>query len=441
GGGGGGGGIGGLGGGAILGETHVDVPVGPTFPDDTLGATEALTLAAGAAHLSYDSVRDQATLDGNAAARWQRIIERTRMGYRLEIDADAAGGAIRYQGGGDPEPSTARLFVLSTTALAEGHFYAGPQFYGLTEAALGLSVNNAKTNPPGGGNTDSRTYLNADVHAAIGGGFGRMLDLGEALRLRRIERVLQHQRLLGRPITGDLAAKVMRAWWALRGELGLHRRLLVTIALLREAGALLGEPDASTTYQLLEVLRDGALDHRPSGLDVQVAVAESYLMRDDDLGADEGRAESVLVRARYGRQLASTVQELVGEASGRLRILAPDGEAAPWEVRATAAWRRYVYGDHFDPIGAFEVTAELGASDADVDGTPFAGVAERIGGGVGWMWIPSRASRFRLAANAALESGELFVGASFEATYGLLDAAFVGGSAYDAMGSPNSPAK
>jgi hypothetical protein len=268
-----------------------------------------------------------------------------------------------------------------------------------------------------------------------------MLDLGEALRLRRIEKVLQRTRLLGRPISGDLAEKVLRSWWALRGELGMHRRLLVTIALLREAGVMLGEPDASTTYQLLEVLRDGALVHRPDGLDVSLAVAETYAVRDDDLGADDGRAETVLVRARYGKQLASTVQELVGQGTARLRILAPDGETSPWSANATAAWRRWVYGDHFDPVGAFEITAEVGASDLDLDGTPFEGSAYRVGGGVGWIWIPNRASRFRLAATGAMESGELFIGASFEATYGLLDAAFVGSSAYDAIGDAPSSGK
>lgn len=316
--------------------------------------------------------------------------------------------------------------------------YVGGQVYGLVEGALGLGVANSKTNPPGAGNTVSATYLNADLHLAIGGGWGRILDVGEVLRLRRIEKVLERQKLLGRPITGDLAEKVQRAWWALRGEVGAHRRLLATIALLREAGVMLEEPDPSTTYQLLEVLRDGQLVHRPSGFDLRLAVAESYLMRDDDLFLEEGRVETVLASARYGQQLSSTVQEIVGEASARLRVLAPDGALSPWSVRAAAAWRRHVYSDVFDPVGVLEISAEVGASDTDVADGAFSGVATRIGGGVGWSWIPNRASRFRLAGNAAMESGELFVGATFEATYGLLDGVFAGASAWRSFGSGGS---
>jgi hypothetical protein len=136
----------------------------------------------------------------------------------------------------------------------------------------------------------------------------------------------------------------------------------------------------------------------------------------------DGRIESLLARARYGRQLASTTTELVGEGFARLRVLAGD-DPAPWSAGAAAAWRSFVYSDHFDPIGALEFVAEAGISDDDSDQI---GLATRLGGGVGWLWVPNRASQFRLRANLAIESGEIFIGATFEATYGLLDVGFVG---------------
>ena len=74
-----------------------------------------------------------------------------------------------------------------------------------------------------------------------------------------------------------------------------------------------------------------------------------------------------------------------------------------------------------DPIGALEITAQLGASDDDLDQTD---LGTRVGGSVGWLWTPNRASRFRVAASVVIDAGELFVGATFDAQYGWLDASY-----------------
>ncbi len=54
----------------------------------------------------------------------------------------------------------------------------------------------------------------------------------------------------------------------------------------------------------------------------------------------------------------------------------------------------------------------------------------RSGGRIGWLWAPSRFNRFRLSASVAVEAGEIFVGANFEASYGFLDVGFIGRGAY-----------
>jgi hypothetical protein len=50
----------------------------------------------------------------------------------------------------------------------------------------------------------------------------------------------------------------------------------------------------------------------------------------------------------------------------------------------------------------------------------------RIGGQLGFTHWLNQTSGLRLAATAAIDSGELFVGAQLEATYGFLDATFAG---------------
>ena len=89
-------------------------------------------------------------------------------------------------------------------------------------------------------------------------------------------------------------------------------------------------------------------------------------------------------------------------------------------------------------LGALELAGELAIADDDV-GTD---AAARIAGRVGWIWVPNRASTLRAAATVAMESGEYFVGLSFEATYGLLDVGFVGASTYSSLsGASATPAE
>jgi hypothetical protein len=197
---------------------------------------------------------------------------------------------------------------------------------------------------------------------------------------------------------------------------------------------LLGEPDAGTSYKILRILEDGQLNYRPSGFDVSLGVAETYLTRDDDQGLADGRFESALVRGRYGRQNRDGTLEIIGEGAARYRF----GDTNPAAVTASAAWRSYFYAKAFDPIGALEIAGEVGWADDDVAATT---AGRTISARVGWLWAHSRASRFRVSGTAALISGELFIGASLEATYGFLDTGFVGASTYRSLGATAAPAK
>ena len=65
--------------------------------------------------------------------------------------------------------------------------------------------------------------------------------------------------------------------------------------------------------------------------------------------------------------------------------------------------------------------ADLRASDDDeMDGE----IGLRLGGSLGFTWWMNQASGIRLAATAAIDGGELFVGAQLQATYGFLDVTF-----------------
>jgi hypothetical protein len=313
-----------------------------------------------------------------------------------------------------------------------------PQVYGIafgTARLEGSRLTFTDDDDPTADNNDR--WLALDVQLALGGGWGRILDVGTRMRVARIATALERRRALGRPIDDGLARRLQAAWWSLRGELGTHRRLTETVRVLRDAGVLLGEPDAGTTYELLEILEDPALDGRASGLDVHVAFGEGFLERwrypaDEEPGVDnginEGRLEEALLRARFARQLGE-VSDVTGELVARKRLFAPDDPPtpAPWAVAARARWRTFVYGAHFDPKGALDVGAELGLADDDRqvgDPSQDTDLGVRLGGEVGWTMILSRASSVRVAGAVVQDDGELFFGASLEAVYGFLDAGF-----------------
>ncbi len=420
------------GGGDLLGEEPEaeSVPVGPSFPDDLIGAVDRITFALGGARLDYDTVRKEPTIDGDVAFGYERIRQNQRTATFLTLNASSVAGVTDYDGPGESR----RYALVVGSGTGEGRFYLeGASLYGVAAAGLGISVESIKINLMGTDMDLSEVYFGLDAGVAVGGGFGRLLEIGEANRVRRIEAMLRRNRALGRPITGDLAERLLSTWWALRGEQGAHRRLTATIAILREAGVLLGEPDASLTYQILQILLDGQLQRRPSGLDVQLGVAEAYLVRDDALPVEDGRIESVFANARFGRQSGSGENEIVGQATARYRILPEEDDGmgvpdpTPWAVLAQATWRNYFYNTWSDPIGALEIGAEVGAS---TDGFENSDLASRVGGSVGWLFSPNRASQLRVAGQGRLESEEIFVGAVFEARYGFLDAVFVGSSAY-----------
>ncbi len=404
-------------GGALLGGDAQSAPPAPPVVGDALAAYERLTLAAGTANLAYDTVRKRVDFDADVAGLYQKRIEREAMAWGVNLDAHVVAGYINPEGA-----AVSRGLQLDVSADGEARRYTG-KLYGVGKAAIGAQLNYVSDVDAGNpDNTLKDARFTADLQVALGAGYGRVLDIGAAIRVRRLSRALDAARALGKPIDDATAHRLQLGWWALRGERSTYRALVTTVAILREAGILLGEPDAGLSYEILNVLRDSQLYLRPSGFDVQLAFGEGYLERPDDPPAnEEGRVEQLLASAAYGAQLDDDKLELSGTAFGRLRLFAPDDQPAPWAIGATARVRRFAYGDHGDPLGAFDLAAVLQISDDDLMNSQ---LGQRLTGQLGFTWWMNPASGVRLAANVGEDRGALFIGAELQATYGLLDGTF-----------------
>jgi len=396
-----------------------DLPALPELPDDTLAAYDRVTFAGGTASFAYDTGRKRMDGAADLAGLWQHRIEREGMAWGADAGAHLVTGLINPEG-----RAQTRGAQLSVDADGEARFYSGA-VYGVGKAAAALQVDYVSDVDATNAMADFKsTTSQADLDVAIGGGYGRVLDVGAAIRVRRLARTLDAARALGKPIDAATSKKLQLTWWSLRGERSTYQALVATVAILREAGILLGEPDAGLSYEILNVLRDTQLFVRPSGFDVQLTFGEGYLRRPDGLVAAEfenGRVEQLLVNAGYGTQVDDDKLELAGTAFARYRLFADDMAPVPWGAGATAHMTRFTYGDHGDPLGMFDLTGTVLVSSDDRMTTD---KGLRIEGQLGFTMLFNTASGLRLAGSVAEDGGTLFIGANLTATYGLLDAVF-----------------
>jgi hypothetical protein len=416
------------GGGSVLLGTKPsgDALILPELTDDTLAAYERMTFAAGTANLGYDSIRKELDFNADVAGLFQKRIERKSMAWGVDLGAHVVAGMINPNGA-----AQARGAQLDFNGDGEGRIYAG-SIYAVGKGVVAVQENYV-SNEDNNGNTFKETRSAAEFQAAIGGGYGRLLDVGAAIRVRRLQRTLDAARALGKPIDAATSKKLQLAWWSLRGETSTYRALVATVAILREAGILLGEPDAGLAFEILNVLRDSQLFVRPSGFDVNAVFAEDYLRRPQgliDQGFENGRVEQLIVSAGYGQQMNEDKVELAGTAFARLRLFAGDNggnpNPSPWAVGASGHFTRFTYGDHGDPLGAFDLTGtvQLSTDDRPTGMNMRTDKALSAAGELGFTMLINQASGLRLAAQITQDQNTIVIGATLKATYGLLDGTF-----------------
>ena len=391
----------------------------PDLADDTLAAYDRVTFAAGTASVAYDTINKRLDAEGDVQGLWQKRVERESLAWGIDAGGHVVAGFIN-----PPGRAQTRGTEITANADGEARFYAG-QFYGIGRAAAALQIDYVADIDAMNANNDFKQTLSyGDFQAAVGAGFGRELDIGAAIRVRRLAKALDANRALGKPIDAATSRKLQLTWWSLRAERSTYRALLATIAILRDAGVLLGEPDAGVTYEILNVLRDTYLYQRLSGFDANLEFGEGYLRRpagDVANGFENGRVEQLLANVGYGAQLADDKLELVGTAFARLRLFAPMGEPSPYAVGASATATRFTYGDHGDPFGTLDVTGSVTYSSDDQMNVD-SGFA--ITGQIGFTYLINQASGLRIAAQVAENDGSFLIGGTLTATYGLLDGTF-----------------
>jgi hypothetical protein len=404
----------------------VEVPQTSRF-GDVMAQAERWTFGLGSFAVAWDSVADQPQASGRVSGGYHRGLEKPKLGYSVNVAASFLGGAQDRDGAMPDSSSYSAVGSLAGVTEARVYLDGNPRgFFVFGAGNVSLAASSVKVEVTGGDDF-SEVTPSFDVGLGLGVGAGRTLDVGARLRVQRIEAVLRRARLLGRPINADVAGRLQTAWWNARGALGLRTQLAATVQILREAGVLLQDPDPTTTYQLLQVLGDSALDQRLSGWDVRVGVGEIFVGRDNvaaDDDFDVSRQEALLLQVTWARQLGPDT-EIVATGRGAYRLTGDAAMGQPKYLFAEAdvAFRRFFYADTWDPRGALELGADAGWADLDLDADD-AGQSSHLGLRGGWTWTLSRATRLSALGTLRLEGDERFLLVELRGTFALSPASY-----------------
>ena len=292
----------------------------------------------------------------SADTRYFRSLEKRQFGYSALIDASESLFREPFDRGSQ------YINNLYLDALPEARFYPTPNgrpFFVYGAAELDLHLFTTKTT--GRFATDADSIATGRVSLAAGVGFGRVLAIDPAVRLRRLEQALQGEGLIAGPIPGDVGDDIIRSWYALRNHIGNYPRLAYTMKHLAQAGMLTEAPNLRATYKAIAILSDPFIFNRRRGYQARLGLGLVMPFIAYDAADAAENSAAVLGSAQYERPLSTTRQLSL---SGQLFVDLGDTEVAnrEWSARAQLTHTRAFYTPTYDPTGSLTLAAEAGIS-------------------------------------------------------------------------------
>ncbi|MCA9664829.1 MAG: HEAT repeat domain-containing protein, partial [Myxococcales bacterium] len=217
---------GGNGGGGSTGDEKKD-PFGklvelklPELAATEIARVTQIDIVAGNGALSWDAASQLTTAGFSLAARYLRQHERRALGYTIDAATDFAFTLV------DP-PGEDATWTLGHNLRVFPEIRAYPfgrdvpKLFGQISAGFGYGL--ALSQIPAA--TEKRFNFNANVSIGGGPGYGRIIDIGQRIRLRRLAWVLRKAGLLAGEIDQLVGNKIIAAWYALRNNIGNFQQL------------------------------------------------------------------------------------------------------------------------------------------------------------------------------------------------------------------------
>lgn len=220
-------------------------------------------------------------------------------------------------------------------------------------------------------------HLNYTLFRFLPGlGYGRLLNYGPSIRLKKVEMVLRREGLLEDRIPEDVGDLIVQQWYELRNEIGYHRHLQYTFKALQDAGLLKVEPNLATTYAVLQILSDPSLDLRRKGLLALTNLdfwIQLFKFKDKDL--EELKNMNLMMSLTYGSLPTQDQQfQLTSNLMVDLGVMDSQFVWFLWHTRPRFEW--FLYNRVMDPVGSVELSTSFAlATAADMGGVVWAGVS------------------------------------------------------------------
>jgi len=204
---------------------------------------------------------------------------------------------------------------------------------------------------------DGETYwINVSyTNAAFGVGFGRVLNVSPATRLRKIEKYLLERKIISRSIPGDVANTILLHWYELRNEVGYYKHIAYSLKILQDRGFLERSLDYRATYAIQQMIRDGQLNRRDEGwMAAAFLNINPWVVVDRYSDVDHMEWLGTGIIYSYSRVLN---EDNVFSVEGTLHA-DPGVMDSPlsWLVFNTnPSYSYYFYNEYMDPLGSLSV--------------------------------------------------------------------------------------
>lgn len=370
-------------------------------------------LAAGAADLRWDGQVEGTRIGLGVSTRLVMQEERRGVGFSMD-----AAGAFGFRLANAPGHDATWGLTHSLQVNPEVRLYPFQQTVPLLFAQLsgGAGYGLTLTARP---EADDRLSAAGNISVGAGPGYGRVVDVGPVLRLKRVRDVLHEAGLLTGPVPASVASELMYAWYAMRDRVGSYARLGHTLRILHRARLLRRAPDPAVTYRLIRALDDPQLDWRREGFMVRVGYGYARTLIKN---AADSNLAFLYTTGEYHHQLGA-----LHAFSARLRFYYQHvGDPDLYGVTFSAAYQRYLYTARLDPVGA--LTAGIDGGVSNQPGAAFADAAlgYRFLAGGGYTHHLTRGARVAVTLGAGIDTGSPLVMFTLEARYGFWRGSYLG---------------
>ena len=387
----------------------------PNLSPDTLARSHQFDIVAGAGKLAWDGWSDTVNASAAVDTRYRLQHEQRDLGYTVD---GALGLGFRLN---DPRDSNASWMANAagqinpevryypTGKLTRGH---SARVFGQLSAGLGYGL--GLFSPPFA--LDNRVTASGTASIGGGPGYGRVIEAGPILLLRRWESALQRAGLLRSRLAGETARELLKIWYGYRNDVGSYRRLGYSLRLLEQRGLIAQPVDAATTYRLVRILEDPQLLHRRVGtmLRAGYGIGRNFVKdaADDTFGFAYATAEMI-------RQLGRRREVM---AVGRFFW---DHIGDRYNVSAEASHAWFLYNKTDDPLGAFKLSLSGGINSQPGGLIDNSGIGYQALLGATYARFFDRGTRVSANLRGGIDRRGFLVLFSIDVKYGLVQGAYI----------------